>query len=77
MSTTPNPRPRRLSITSTAPAPAAPAPTGERVTLAVPHTHAGQRYPAGAILTVDAPTAAWLRRVGVVKTPAAPAIDKE
>lgn len=67
-----NPSPRRIGAP-----PSTPPASGERVTLATPHTHAGQHYAAGSILTVDAPTAAWLRRVGVVKTTAAPATVKE
>lgn len=41
-----------------------PAPQGERITLRTALTYAGHSHPAGAQLTVDAPTAAWLRRVG-------------
>lgn len=42
------------------------APGTERVTLRLALTHAGVPYPAGAQLAVDAPTAAWLRRVEAV-----------
>ncbi|MGB7480152.1 MAG: hypothetical protein WA924_07495 [Burkholderiaceae bacterium] len=35
-----------------------------RVTLVRPHTHAGEKYPAGKSISVPAADAEWLRQVG-------------
>lgn len=46
--------------------PAAPAEGNESVTLLREHTHAGEALKAGAVITVSAATAQWLRGQGVV-----------
>ncbi len=46
--------------------PAAPAEGNESVTLLREHTHAGETLAAGAVITVPAATAQWLRGQGVV-----------
>lgn len=43
----------------------------EKVTLLKPHTHAGKAHEKGAVIEVDAATAAWLRGAEVI----APAQD--
>lgn len=43
----------------------------EKVTLLKPHTHAGKAHETGAVIEVDAATAAWLRGADVI----APAQD--
>ena len=47
-------------------------PTTTRVVLNRPHTHAGQRHAAGAVIDVDVTTADWLVSHGVAKPPAEP-----